>query len=151
MKKQMYIIEDENNSDEGRRFLPVEEVRSATIGDMLNGGYNYDYCGYEYNNDTDMYTDIYDDEKKEMTLEEMEKIDMDDFQVVAFWDGNNMKTEIFESSELGYSVDVEIEQLENPKPAYYHRWKLKFGNEEIIATTSNMSGSISPYYEEEIS
>ena len=146
-KTTMAII---TNGSQQRYFVEESEIRSATFGDYLEAGYSYDDMGLnivgENEDGKDLFEGGYNFEGR-LTWEEIEDLEVDGY-CISYWDGNNWQIDIFENY---YTEEVEIENLDPPSPEYYFNYKLILEDgEKVICTKSNMSGSLSPYYKEDI-
>jgi len=146
MKQKKIILE---GSDGRRRLLDPEKVEQATYGDYFAEGYGADDLGLTKVGETDEGEPVYEgvDFDGQKTKEELENIETMG-KVVRYWDGNNMQRDIYAETEneLNNIVEVEIEPLDPPSPAYFYPYQVTFPDgEKAEFAESNMSGSISPY------
>jgi hypothetical protein len=133
MKKELTIIQSHTRDYNKRIIIETSELKPATLQELLDAGYDM----------TDF--DLAGDETKEELQETT------DVLAVKYHDGNNHKIDIYDpGDDIVIDTIGEIIPLPDPSPAYYFAWKIKLQDgEEIYCTTSNMSGSLSPYYEED--
>ena len=140
----MAIIEDDYNE---YVYVEESEISCATLGDLIESGFDYENCGLKYEGENEEGEALYSgyDFDGKLTIEELSEEPTDWF-VIKWWDGNNCQIKVFEY----YSVEemtVERDYDSEPKPLYNYCYNLIKENGEIIRTTqSNMSGSLSPFY-----
>lgn len=134
--------------DNHRSFCNTDEIEHATFDDMFEAGYSKDDCGLTYEGDDEDGNELfsgYDFDGKK-TIEEIREIEIDWYRI-RYWDGNNWKCDVFETYT---TVNAIIHELEDPSPAFYFNYELELEDgEKVKCTTSNTSGSISPYYDED--
>jgi len=144
MKQKKIVIK---GSDGRRRLLDPEEVELATYGDYFVAGYGADDLGLTKVGETDDGEPLYEgvDFDGQKTKEELEGIETVG-KVVRYWDGNNWRIDIYEEEELDDIIEVEIDYLDLPSPAYSYPYQVTFlDGEKAKFEESNVSGSISPY------
>jgi len=138
-----------NNGNEVK-YLDPEELKTSTLQDWKDAGYGYGDIGVnesgEYGEEK-FTADWFDGEKD---WEEIANEEIDDHYCVRYWDGNNWKIEIIPTELVAFDNFL-IKDMEDPNPTYYFRYFLTriSTGEQVVCTKSNMSGSISPYYEKD--
>jgi len=141
------IITDGNGN---KRYIEEKEIRNATYADFANADYDYAFMGLEKVGEDENGYDLFEGDEFEgqKTWEEIEDIETD-WYCVEYWDGNNYHCDVFENYNTEEMV-IERDCEREPSPLYYYCYNLKKENGDIIETTqSNMSGGLSPYYNEE--
>ena len=74
-------------------FILSEDLKKATIGDLLNADYSEDVCGIK-----ELEDGTYDVEDYGiMSDEEMRKIEVPCFYCVSYWDGNNWRYDVYDA------------------------------------------------------
>ena len=148
-KTTMAIIHDDNY--EGRRWIKESEICRATFGHWDEAGFSRNDMGLKCVGETgdgeELYESLFCDFDGQKTFDEIIN-EKTDWWAVKYWDGNNYHTLVFEYYS---TIEAEIERLTDPSPAYYFRWNIYFPNGDVVfCTTSNMSGSLSPFFDEDI-
>lgn len=69
--------------------------------------------------------------------------------VLSYWDGSNRKLDFLESAPVEIEYEPAETQPEDPEPAYYEIERIEINGEEINIVSSNVRGSITPYWTEE--
>jgi hypothetical protein len=147
--EKMAIIHNDNY--EGRRWIKESEIARATFRHWDEAGFTKNDMGLknvgENEDGEELFESLDGDFDGQKTFDEIMD-EKTDWWAVKYWDGNNYHTLVFEYYS---TIEAEIEKLDNPSPAYYFRWNLHFTDGEIVfCTTSNMSGSLSPFFDEDI-
>ena len=134
----MYKIEEMDTV----KYVNENDVKFATIGDCLDAGWSDDSLSIYRDEDGNMF----DCQTKEVIDEDSR---LYNYLCVSYWDGDNWQYDIYEDCELTYieNVDVINNYDKDMNPCYVYNYKLFFVDGDIKdATSSNMSGSLSPYY-----
>jgi len=126
-------------------YIRVSDTRTATIQDALDNDWSLD----------DIYGSSVDsewlDEYGELINKEELESDLGDCIAVSYWDGSNNRTEILNPDTISINkIDAEVKHdtESDPSPLCYYCYNLDLENGKTIAVTkSNMSGSLSPYFE----
>ena len=138
-----------NDSGEKKLVLvekEMEKLSEATCQELIENGWSHDDVGgYTIENMDEENEKYIDDETGEEI--DLSEETVDDLYSISYWDGSNWKTDIFGRDDFE-EIEITLERLEDPNPAYYFRYNIIFSDgESIEATDSNMSGSFSPYLE----
>lgn len=134
----MYQISENGNL----KYVSEDDVKPATIGDFLAAGWDNDSLSIYRDEDGNFF----DRQIKKPMNEDSE---IDNFVCVSYWDGNNWQYDVYEEYELTYIENVSVinNYDKDMSPCYEHHYKLFFVDGDVEdATSSNMSGSLSPYY-----
>lgn len=126
--------------ENGRMYVSEEDVRPATLEDCIENC-SRDYLGIYEGDDGDYY---YSEDDSKANMDDL----VDGLFVIQYWTGSNYKTDIYSYMDME-KVEIELIEREdlNPKPAVVFVYELRFHNGDTkLATFSNISGKLSPYY-----
>lgn len=129
--------------ENGRIYVKEEDVYPATLKDCLDNC-SWDYLGIYEDDDGDYY---YSENNSKANLDDL----VDGLFVVKYWTGSKYRNDVYHFMSMN-KVEIELIEREdlNPNPAVVFVYELRFENGYTkLATFSNTSGKLSPYYEVE--